>query len=247
MGDSTSVGDHAEARLPKYFSISQDIIDRIKHGELTPGMRIPSENEIIEKYGVSNTTARKALQEVESGGWAVKIKGKGTFVRKSGIVRSVDRILSFTKNMIEAGYTPSTQVLYQGRIQSGYGATINGRHYSMPGPVYKIHRLRFADDVPMLLEVRYISAELCPGIDQLDLSGSLYAVYRERYGLELTEVHQMLSTFMIESGVAGFFNIHKPIPGILVDGITFCGREIILEMEKSIYRGDKYSFAVRAM
>ena len=36
------------------------------------------------------------------------------------------------------------------------------------------------------------------------------------------------------------------IPGLVVDGVTFCGKELILEMEKSIYRGDKYKFAVRA-
>ena len=238
---------NTEERLPKYFSISQDIISRIKSGDLLPGMKIPSENEIIEKYRVSNTTARKALAEIDANGWVVKIKGKGTYVRQKGIVRSVDRILSFTKNMIEAGYNPSTRVLYQGLIAEGYSAQINGRRYSMAGPVYKIHRLRFADDTPMLLEVRYISKDLCPDIIDMDISGSLYDIYRSRYSLELTEVHQMLSTFMIEAGVEDFFNLHKPIPGILVDGVTFCGREIILEMEKSIYRGDKYSFAVRAI
>ena len=237
----------SDRKLPKYFAIGQDLVDMIKHGDLLPGMKIPSENEIIKKYGVSNTTARKALQEMDYGGWVVKIKGKGTYVRKRGVVRSVDRILSFTKNMIEAGYTPSTKVLYQGLVDDGYSAIISGRRYSMPGPVFKLHRLRFADNVPMMLEVRYISTKLCPRIESLDVSGSLYEIYWDKYGLELTEVHQMLSTFMIESGVEGFFNIHEPIPGILVDGVTFCGREIILEMERSIYRGDKYSFAVRAM
>jgi GntR family transcriptional regulator len=238
---------HIEDHLPKYFSISQDIIKLIKRGKLLPGMRIPSENEIIEKYGVSNTTARKALHELNAGRWVVKIKGKGTFVHGQGVVRSVDRILSFTRNMIEAGYTPSSKVLHQGVLQKGYSALINGRRYSMKGPVYKIHRLRFADDLPMMLEVRYISLALCPGIDKLDLTGSLYAAYREKFGLELTEIHQMLSTEMIESEAASFFDIHKPIPGFHVDGVTFCGREIILEMENSIYRGDRYKFAVRAM
>ncbi|MGA2481467.1 MAG: GntR family transcriptional regulator [Spirochaetia bacterium] len=236
-----------DERLPKYFSISQDIIRMIKRGKLMPGMRIPSENEIIDKYEVSNTTARKALHELNAGRWVVKIKGKGTFVHGQGVVRSVDRILSFTKNMIEAGYTPSTKVLHHGVVQKGYSAMINGRRYSMKGPVYKIHRLRFADDLPMMLEVRYISLALCPGIDKIDLTASLYDAYRDKYGLELTEIHQMLSTEMIESEAAPFFDIHSTIPGFLVDGVTFCGREIILEMEKSIYRGDRYTFAVRAM
>ena len=233
--------------LPKYFAIAQDIIESIKEGNLSPGMLVPSENEIIERYKVSNTTARKALQEIDHGGWVMKIKGKGTYVRKQSVVRSVDRILSFTNNMLQMGYTPSTRLLYKGIIEEGYSATINGRKYSMKGPVYKIHRLRFADDIPMMLEVRYISMDLCPGIIDGELTGSLYEIYKQRYNLVLKEVHQMLSTIMIDSGVGEFLNMTKPMPGILVDGITFCGREIILEMEKSIYRGDKYTFAVRAM
>lgn len=232
--------------LPKYYAIAQEIIDSIKHGDLRPGMKIPSENQIIESYGVSNTTARKAIQELEMGGWVVKVKAKGTYVRKKAVVRSIDRILSFTKNMIEAGYVPSTKTLYQGIVADGYSALINGRRYSMPGPVFKVQRLRFADDTPMMLEARYISLALCPGIEKMSIEGSLYDIYENQFGIELTEIRQMLSAFMIESGVDGFFNVHKPIPGLLVDGVTFCGREIILEMEKSIYRGDKYSFTVHA-
>lgn len=235
------------SNLPKYFQIAQDIIESIKEDQLKPGMQVPSENEIIQKYKVSNTTARKALQEIDNGGWVVKIKGKGTFVHKQSIVRSVDRILSFTNNMVQLGYKPSTRLLYKGIIENGYSATVNGRKYSMKGPVYKIHRLRFADDIPMMLEVRYISMELCPDMLDCELEGSLYNIYREKYHLTLTEVHQMLSTTMIDAGGGDFFNITKPMPAILVDGVTFCGKEIILEMERSIYRGDKYTFAVRAV
>lgn len=239
--------DLEDKLLPKYFSISQDVIRLIRSGKLAPGMRIPSENEIIENYRVSNTTARKALQELNSGGWVVKIKGKGTFVHGKGVVRSVDRILSFTRNMTEAGFKPSTKVLHHGVLRKGYSALINGRRYSMEGPVFKIHRLRFADNIPMMLEVRYISLALCPGIEKLDLTESLYDIYRNKYQRELTEIHQMLSAYMLESEAATFFDLHGPVPGFLVDGVTFCGREIILEMEKSIYRGDRYTFAVRAM
>ena len=37
----------------------------IQSGKLKPGTPVPSENEIIEKYQVSNTTARKALHELK--------------------------------------------------------------------------------------------------------------------------------------------------------------------------------------
>jgi GntR family transcriptional regulator len=83
--------------LPKYFQISQDIISRIRSGQLIPGMQIPSENEIIQHYQVSNTTARRSLHEIEAAGWGKRIKGKGTFVRDRNVQRSATRILGFTR------------------------------------------------------------------------------------------------------------------------------------------------------
>ena len=99
-------------------------------------MKIPSENEIIKKYSVSNTTARKVLQEIESAGLVTKIKGKGTIVCDSQVVRTANRILSFTKNMLETGRKPGTKLLDARVVSEGYSATINGRRYTMKGPVY---------------------------------------------------------------------------------------------------------------
>jgi len=234
------------SRTPKYQLISRDIIKRIQGGTLSEGMRIPSENEIIKSYQVSNTTARKVLQDVELSGWARRIKGKGTFVNQNPVLRSATRILSFTKNIREAGYIPSSKILFQGVIEEGYSEVINGRKYSLRPPVFKLHRLRFADDIPMMLEVRYISLKYCSTIPEKNLTGSLYSIYRQDFGLKLTEVDQMLSTVIINTGIQEFLNVPENTPGMRVDGITFCGKERILEMECSIYRGDKYRFAVRA-
>jgi GntR family transcriptional regulator len=232
--------------LPKYFQISQDIISRIRSGQLIPGMQIPSENEIIQHYQVSNTTARRSLHEIEAAGWGKRIKGKGTFVRDRNVQRSATRILGFTRNMLEAGFTPSTKVLDTCTLNRDYSATVNGRRYTIPAPVFKIHRLRFGDDTPMMIEVRYISKCYCPGIEKKDFSGSLYRIYEEQYQLRLIEVNQMLSTLMIDAGTQHFFNVDGPISAFRVEGVTFCGKEMILEIEDSIYRGDKYRFSVNA-
>lgn len=232
--------------VPKYYQISREIIAAIRSGRLKPGMQMSSENEIIKQYGVSNTTARRSLQEIERAGWGTRIKGKGTFVCQRNVQRSATRILGFTRNMIEAGYTPSTKVLDARKVTKGYSAIVNGRHYVMPGPVYKIHRLRFADDTPMMLEVRYISMEFCPDIESQDFKDSLYDIYKEHYGLSLVEIQQILSTIMIDAGTQRFFDVPEPIPAFRVEGVTFCGKEMILEMEDSIYRGDKYRFSVFA-
>jgi GntR family transcriptional regulator len=232
--------------VPKYYQISRQIIAEIRSGRLKPGMQIASENEIIREYGVSNTTARRSLQEIERAGWGIRIKGKGTFVRERNVQRSAARILGFTRNMIEAGYTPSTKILDARKVAKGYSGSVNGRRYVMRGPVYKIHRLRLADDIPMMLEVRHISTEFCPDVEKQDFTGSLYGIYQKHYGLSLAEIQQTLSTVMIDAGTQRFFDVREPIPAFRVEGVTFCGKEMILEMEDSIYRGDKYRFCVSA-
>ncbi|MBD3391219.1 MAG: UTRA domain-containing protein [Chitinivibrionales bacterium] len=234
-------------KVPKYYKISTEIISSIRDGALKPGMRVPSENEIIKEYKVSNTTARKILQQIENAGWVTRVKGKGTFVRRANVERSVNKILGFTQNMQEAGYQPRTKLLDAREVFEGYGARLNGREYSMTGPVFKIHRLRFADSIPMMVEVRYIALSLCPDIKDFDFTASLYDMYEQEYGHQLTEINQVLSTTMIDSALGNFFDIRDPIPAFRVESATFCGKGMILEMEDSIYRGDKYRFSVRAL
>jgi GntR family transcriptional regulator len=78
---------------PKYLTISKEIIRRIETGELEAGDKVPSENELIKTYKISNTTARKSLLEVELKGWATRIKGKGTFVLNRSEDKHLTRVL----------------------------------------------------------------------------------------------------------------------------------------------------------
>jgi GntR family transcriptional regulator len=57
----------------------------------------------------------------------------------------------------------------------------------------------------------------------------------------------MLSSIMIDdSRTMALFQLDEPIPALLVEGVTFCAKKVILEMERSLYRGDKYRFSVCA-
>lgn len=236
----------ANRESAKYEIISREIVGLIENHDLEPGMRVPSENEIRERYGVSNTTARKALQDLEIHGYATRIKGRGTFVRERSVDRAANKILSFTRNIRQTGRTPHTRVLHAGLLDSDYEVDILGASYHMDGPIYKVHRLRFADDEPLLLEVRYINHSLCPGIIEKNLAGSLYDIYRDEYELHLTEIKQSLSAIILDQSAMDFFGLAGAVPGILLESVSFCGRDTPLEMERSIYRGDVYRFVVNA-
>ncbi len=233
--------------LPKYFQITRDIIGTIQRGQLKPGSLAPSENELIEKYEVSNTTARKALLELEKAGWVRRVKGRGTFVRDHTVERSINRIFGFTKNMTEAGRKPSTRLIGFHLRKTDRVQTVNGRVYTLKGPFCEIERIRFADGIPMMKETRFISLELCPDIQRQNLEKSLYEIYERVYGLQLNEINQMLSAVMLEGDLLDAFELQKPVPAFRVEGVSFCGKNLILEMEDSVYRGDMYRFSAKAV
>jgi GntR family transcriptional regulator len=57
----------------------------------------------------------------------------------------------------------------------------------------------------------------------------------------------MLSAVVLEGDTLKPFELTKPVPAFRVEGASFCGRDMIIEMEDSIYRGDMYRFAAKAL
>ncbi|WP_273275553.1 GntR family transcriptional regulator [Maribacter polysiphoniae] len=240
--------------IPKYTSISKELIQKIASGEYQPGDKIPSENELITTYKVSNTTARKSLSEVELQGWAVRIKGKGTFVLNRSEDKHLTRVLgsfhavkeSFNDKLMREGFTPKSVILEKTILTEGVSSNINNRHYILSGPVLKIHKLRYADNTLLKDETKYISLSLCPKINMLDMdSRSLISIYLEKYNLELNNVERTLgNTIFSPSDPNNYFENDIPTAIFILDGAIFCGDDQIVEIEKSYYRGDKYKFAI---
>lgn len=238
---------------PKYVAISKEIIQKIESGELQPGDKIPSENELIKMYSISNTTARKSLLEIELNGWANRIKGKGTFVLNRSEDKHLTRVLgsfhamkeSFSNNLIKEGFTPKNIILEKVILEEGISSLINNRHFIMEGPVLKIHRLRYADDQLLKDETRFISMSICPKINLLDLEQSLIKIYEEKYHLVLDSVERTLGSSIVHPGDPhNYFENEIPLAVFILDGAIFCNDGRIVEVEKSFYRGDKYKFAI---
>lgn len=242
-------------KIPKYISISNKIIDKIKSGDLQPGDKVPSENELIKMYSVSNTTARKSLLEIELKGWANRIKGKGTFVLNRFYDKHVTRVLgsfhamreSFTNNLYKEGFTPKNIILEKTILENGISFEINNKHYIINGQVLKIHRLRYADNILLKDETKYISLSLCPRFNMLDLDQAFIKLYEDKYNLKLENAERTISSSIIyPKDHNNYFENDNPIAVFVLDGVLICDNDRIIEIEKSFYRGDRYKFSVIA-
>ncbi|MFF9767459.1 GntR family transcriptional regulator [Streptomyces sp. NPDC014636] len=66
-----------------YERIMTDLLDQIRRGDLPAGTRLPSEAALVEKYGVSRGTVRRAVRELETAGHVEARHGIGRFVSSS--------------------------------------------------------------------------------------------------------------------------------------------------------------------
>ena len=64
----------------KYEQIVGWVNEQIQNGTLIRGDRLPSENELMERFGVSRQTVRRALEELTESGSVEGRRGSGTYV-----------------------------------------------------------------------------------------------------------------------------------------------------------------------
>ncbi len=228
---------------PKYLQLV-DIIHRdITSGRLQEGDKLMSENELKDKYNVSSTTVRKCIDILKNEGLITRMQGIGTFIKSKHVERSLKKVLSFTKNMEQVGLVPSTDVLEKSIIKAS-GKYLDKLALQPTDSILKLRRLRFGSGTPMMLEVRYINVKYCPGIYDEDLSGSLYEIYEERYGIMLLGAKQHLRLMFLNKEEAGLLHCGLSTPAYLVTGVTYSNDMVPMEYEESLYRGDEYEFFV---
>ena len=99
--------------------IAAELADSIRSAELQPGALVPSERELIERFGTTKSTAGKAIALLQAEGLVRTETGRGTFVQDIPKVKRVRRIpprgngsgSSFAEEMRKAGLTPSTKLV----------------------------------------------------------------------------------------------------------------------------------------
>ena len=72
---------HSEDLGPKYKQIYSQLLKALSNNEYVAGDKLPSENELVEKFGASRPTVSRALAQLELDGLVERRAGSGTFVR----------------------------------------------------------------------------------------------------------------------------------------------------------------------
>jgi GntR family transcriptional regulator len=234
-------------RTPVYQQLNQLLRDLIRDKQFTPGAQFLTEREVASRYEVSRATANKAISTLVAEGLLEFRKGAGTFLRGGRIDADLRELVSFTARAEATGAVPSTRVL------SFRVASANGMPRDVAGtlgaaradPVIEMERLRLADGQPLILERRWMSGLLVPGLGREDVAGSIYSVLTSRFGFAVAGCTQEFTAANLGRQDAKHLAARAGAAALLVRSTGFLADGRPLWHERTLYRPDGYTFVNR--
>jgi GntR family transcriptional regulator len=238
----TSARPSGPPREPKYYTVKRHLLELI--GTLPPGSAVPTERELTTALSTSRTTVRQALVELVGEGRLMRRQGAGTYVAEPKMSWPL-QMTSFTDQAAANGLVASARLLSAERTAAS-GEVAARLQLTHGDPVYRIERLRLADDTPMAVETSHLSATRFPGlITELRRHSSLYRVLDTKFGVVPVDAEETIETAAATPREAALLNTDTGAPMLVLGRHSFDADHAPVEYVRSWYRGDRYIFVAR--
>lgn len=230
-------------RLPLYYQLYEIILNQINSGFFSEHDKIPSERELCNKFEISRSTVRQAINELEKDRYIYKKHGKGIYVSPKAFKQDLLKFYSFTDEMRKLGKIPSTEVI-DFEITNINGELVKKMNTSLNNKLYKFTRLRLADNEPFILETSYLPVNRFPNLNKEKLSNDvMYDIFRQQYDVVFSKAEEVLKPVNTTTHEAKMLKIKSDIPSMMIERYTYEGYNVI-EYTVSIVRGDKFEYRV---
>lgn len=232
-----------KSKVPLYLQLMEVLIEKIEAKEYIEHEQLPSERELCEVYNLSRITVRQALQDLEHERYIYRLHGIGTFVAPKLYNQNLVKLYSFTDEMDKVGKKPTTEVLSFEEI--AVDERMSKKMNLEPlAEVFKVVRLRIADDEPLMYETSYLPKKIFPDLTQKDLDERpMYEVFQQDYKIGVTKAVERLSATLIQKDEASYLKVETNQPGMLIKRSAYHNDKLI-EYTISVALGDKFSYTV---
>jgi GntR family transcriptional regulator len=244
MNRSEEMGISRMSSTPLYVQLKNQLQDQILLGELGPGVLLPTEQQLCEKYDLSRITVRRALDELANMDLIERVQGKGSIVKERKVGQSQTKIQGYTKSTKEQGYRPGAKLLEKELI-TGTQSLLS--LFELPKDqdekFWRFRRLRTLNGDPSVIMNTFVRKELGDRMLEFDLdTESFYALYMRITKRQLIDSRALIAAVPASGEVAELLNTSPGAPLIWFRGVTYTEGNVPIEVNYSLFLGDKYQF-----
>lgn len=247
------IGSAALPRDTLATQIAKSVLESIRAGKLAVGVRLPSEPKLAQMYGVSRNTLREAVRLLIAQGVLEARKGIGTFVRGAGfslwpVETGIEELASTTDIIAAAGHVPGCRS-YELDIVPGQDDVTGALLLDKGTDVYRLSRVRLADDAPVILCIDYLPAGLIAEslMRQFDGQGSLFAFLSARCELSIAVARAVLKPLLPTDEVAEALEVGSQEPLLLLKQTHFDGDNQPFLYSENYVNSTLFGYHVRRM
>lgn len=226
-----------------YLEISKKIEHSIQSGEYPENSPLPSERSLSEKYHVSRSTIREALDKLKNDDVIYTIRGNGSYVKPQVFNQPLTKFYSFTDEL------KNSNILIRNTIINYLVVTdcssMNAKFNLPQGTAFhKIIRLRSARDYPLMIETTWLPKNRFYKIDSEILEkNSLYQYLKRKYDFNTTRAIERFHPIVPSAFERELLRIPSTTPCMLLERYSYEENQLS-EYTQSVIRGDKYTFSV---
>lgn len=156
---------------------------RIKEGELVPGGKLPTEQELAERFGVNRHTVRRALVLLEEKELIRTTQGSGRYVREPEIDYALGGRTRFSENILRQERTPRGELI-DSCVIPATSAVASALQIDKGMDVIVLETVGEADGIRLCMASAHFPASRFPGLaENYQRFGSVTKSLRE-YGVE---------------------------------------------------------------
>ena len=228
--------------LPRFKQIEGALRQRIVNNEWTPGIKLPSESELMAEFGVSRITVRQSLASLLAEGLIETVHGKGSFVSRPAGQADLGPLTGFFDYMRARGHEAHGKLLSTRLIAAPAIATDALR--LPPGTkLLCVTMLKSVAGAPVAVGITMAPEPLMRAILEHDLERhDALMIVEARLGYRLKYLHTESAAIPANAETARRL---KVAPGEPLLRIRFTPHDIDekpLAFSEFMFRGDKFTY-----
>jgi GntR family transcriptional regulator len=232
-------------QIPLHLAISEKLRSQIFAQQYSPGEQLPSEHQLMEQFGVSRITVRRAIANLVNQGLVISQRGKGVFVKaQQKVTRSLaNPLIFFDEDMARQGVSASIHSLSFQVLQAPDEVR---QKLKLPATVKEIFcqkKVILTDQTPVAVDITYIPLEIGKAFAK-ELQSSLIYPTLDQRGVSIERVETTLECTHATHEISEHLDIPLGAPLLVNRYTTYTSQDQPIICGETISRGDRLCYSV---
>jgi GntR family transcriptional regulator len=235
--------------IPLYFRVESFIRNKILSGQFEPGAKLPTEDELIQNFGVSRITIRNALSHLQKQGLISRHRSKGTFVAEEIATKKQFFFTGEVRDLILDAREYQTQPL--SIHTQGVGSTkfpkILSDFFNITNKdeITSVKRIRLSDNVPVYYVENFIRPETANHFTLKELNEkTLLEILREKIALTIGRGEMHIEACPADPEIASILKCGTFDPLIFIQTYYWESSGEPFEIVNRYVRADYFKFKI---